>query len=327
LGHRQETSPTATRLRPVRSRPRTWLRPQRRWRCFHFPTRTQGRRWARQPWAEGRNPFGIVCTRTRFDFVTLPCYRESQRDSVSKPRVARHELSWVIGKKPAQPQREMGRASCSGAPGFRHNAVGVVSTSQRAPKVGAGRANLGLKDAIPLGLFAHERDSISSRCLAIENPNGIPSQSPGLRGTSYPGSSARNLPNRNAVATRAFRPRTWARPQRRWRCGSFRTPTQGRSRRANLRLIDAILWDWQTRTRLTILSTCHNPFPPFTFISSSPPKTVVRFCATNPRATRSTRISAVSRNNWIVRPSSPGEWKTTCICSRDSGAPSRRQNG
>ena len=45
-----------------------------------------------------------------------------------------------------------------------------------------------------LGLFAPERDSISSRCLAIKNPNGIPSQSPGLRGTSYPGSSAKKPP-------------------------------------------------------------------------------------------------------------------------------------
>src|SRR5439155_17214593 len=168
LGHRQETSPTATRLRPVRSRPRTWPRPQRRWRCFHFPTRTQGRRWARQPWAEGRNPFGIVCTRTRFDFVTLPCYRESQRDSVLKPRVARHELPWVIGQETSPTATRLRPVRSARAPGFGHNAVGVVSTSQRAPKVGAVRANLGLKDAIPLGLFArtsrivrpnHSRDS------------------------------------------------------------------------------------------------------------------------------------------------------------------------
>ena len=41
---------------------------------------------------------------------------------------------------------------------------------------------------------------------------------------------------------------------------------------------------------------CHNPFPPFTFIWSSPPKTAVRSCATNLRATRSTRISAASPN-------------------------------
>ena len=145
LGHRQETSPTATRLRPVRSRPRTWLRPQRRWRCFHFPTRTQGRRWARQPWAEGRNPFGIVCTRTRFDFVTLPCYRESQRDSVSKPGVARHELSWVIGKKPAQPQRGCDPCAPARALGLGHNAVGVVAPSECQPKVGADAPTLGLR--------------------------------------------------------------------------------------------------------------------------------------------------------------------------------------
>ena len=76
------------------------------------------------------------------------------------------------------------------------------------------RANLGLEVAIPLGLKtdsgAHVKledvyvrhNLISSRrhrptfCIALapsENPNGIPAQSPGLRGTSYPGSaSAKN---------------------------------------------------------------------------------------------------------------------------------------
>ena len=37
----QETSPTATRLRPVRSRPRTWPRPQLRWRVSVYRGRTR----------------------------------------------------------------------------------------------------------------------------------------------------------------------------------------------------------------------------------------------------------------------------------------------
>src|SRR5438093_537344 len=41
----RQTFPTATRLWPIHSRPRAWPWPQRRWRCFHFRTRTQGRRW------------------------------------------------------------------------------------------------------------------------------------------------------------------------------------------------------------------------------------------------------------------------------------------
>ncbi len=36
------------------------------------------------------------------------------------------------------------------------------------------------------------------------NPNGIPSQSPGLRGTSHPGSAFHNLTNRNTVAALPF---------------------------------------------------------------------------------------------------------------------------
>ena len=40
---------------------------------------------------------------------------------------------------------------------------------------------------------------------------------------------------------------------------------------------------------------CHNPFPPFTFIWFSPPKSVGCSCATKPRAPRFTRISAVSQ--------------------------------
>ena len=43
----------------------------------------------------------------------------------------------------------------------------------------------------------------------IPYANGVPSFSPGLRGTSYPGSAAANIPTRNAVAAHSFsrRPR------------------------------------------------------------------------------------------------------------------------
>src|SRR2546426_481057 len=134
------------------------------------------------------------------------------------PRVARHELPWVIGQETSPTATRLRPVRSARAPGFGHNAVGVVSTSRREPKVGAGRANLGLKDAIPLGLFfhssrihrhlhslpsdhysstTHPRDSHIYASTTSKNPNGILSQCPGLRGTSYPGSSARNLPNRN----------------------------------------------------------------------------------------------------------------------------------
>jgi hypothetical protein len=72
----------------------------------------------------------------------------------------------------------------------RRNPVGVVFAFGTFTQ-GSLRGNLGLEDAIPLGLFVRQRDSTSSRrhpSAPSENPNGIPSQSPGLRGTSYPGS-------------------------------------------------------------------------------------------------------------------------------------------
>src|SRR5438034_1395351 len=58
--------------------------------------------------------------------------RESQRDSVPEPRVARHELPWVIVREtsPTVPAR---------APDLSHNAVGVDSISKPAPKVGVAR--------------------------------------------------------------------------------------------------------------------------------------------------------------------------------------------
>src|SRR5437667_12500066 len=66
--------------------------------------------------------------------------RESQRDSVPEPRVARHELPWVIVRQTSptatrlRPSRSRPRA-----PDLSHNAVGVDSISERAPKVGVAR--------------------------------------------------------------------------------------------------------------------------------------------------------------------------------------------
>ena len=55
------------------------------WGCCQLREGTQGSRGARQPWALRHNPVGI----------DQPI-RVSQRDSVPKPGVARHELHWVI---------------------------------------------------------------------------------------------------------------------------------------------------------------------------------------------------------------------------------------
>ena len=58
------------------------------------------------------------------------------------------------------------------------------------------------------------------------NPNGIPSQSPGLRGTSYPGSSSTKHAQLQRGCGHSVPPE---RSQRRWRCFHLRTRTQGRS--------------------------------------------------------------------------------------------------
>ena len=66
--------------------------------------------------------------------------RGSQRDSVPEPRVARHELPWVI-VRPTSPTAPRLRPihSRPRAPDLSHNAVGVDSISERAPKVGVAR--------------------------------------------------------------------------------------------------------------------------------------------------------------------------------------------
>src|SRR5947199_10845089 len=67
-----------------------------------------------------------------------PVSPNGQRGCGPKPRVARHELPWVIGLEPPQPQRGCGPCAPAREPGLVHNAVGVVCTSEREPKVGAG---------------------------------------------------------------------------------------------------------------------------------------------------------------------------------------------
>src|SRR5207247_5808212 len=64
--------------------------------------------------------------------------RESQRDSVSMPRVARHELPWVIGQETSPTATRLRPERSARAPGLGHNAVGVVAPSERQPKVGVG---------------------------------------------------------------------------------------------------------------------------------------------------------------------------------------------
>ena len=56
LGQTTKRLSTATRLRPIGF---ARNRPQRRWRWIRFQRVTQGRRWARQPWALSRNSVGI----------------------------------------------------------------------------------------------------------------------------------------------------------------------------------------------------------------------------------------------------------------------------
>ena len=63
----------------------------------------------------------------------------------------------------------------------------------------------------PLHRPRHERRPIcpgTPECRTLKrhkcrapNPNGIPSQSPGLRGTSYPGSTVKQISNPNGVAS------------------------------------------------------------------------------------------------------------------------------
>ena len=73
---------------------------------------------------------------------------ESQRDSGSKPRIARHELPWVIPGQRPQPQRGCVVAAVTG-----RNPVGVGSLFATFSQGSSCLATAGLKDAIPLGLW------------------------------------------------------------------------------------------------------------------------------------------------------------------------------
>ena len=91
-----------------------------------------------------RSPNSRHASRTRnFHGIISPprlrTVRESQRDSAPKPRVARNELPWVIVRQTAQPQRGCGQSVPDRGHDLGRNAVGVVSISERAPKVGVGR--------------------------------------------------------------------------------------------------------------------------------------------------------------------------------------------
>ncbi len=94
-----------------------------------------------------------------------------------------------------------------------------VLISERSPKVAPKPSgNLGLEDAIPLGLVAPERDLISSRRDASSCrpriPTGFRRKAQGLRATSYPGSASLKYgqPQRGCgeSAARLVRPR-WGR--------------------------------------------------------------------------------------------------------------------
>src|SRR5258706_4842236 len=79
------------------------------------------------------------------------------------------------------------------------------------------------------------------KSAALPNPKGIPQQSPGLRGTSYPGIMRRlgDNPERVAVAGNC----SATRPQPRWGCETSAIFTQGSSSLATLGFVAESLWD------------------------------------------------------------------------------------
>ena len=86
--------------------------------------------------------------------------------------------------------------------------------------------------------------------VALANPNGIPSLSPGLRGTSYPGSRSCSPFNPNGVASSAAHPAA-ATPLG---LGIFGATTQGGSFLATLGWMTQSLWDRKYSSRCTTQS-------------------------------------------------------------------------
>ncbi len=89
---------------------------------------------------------------------------ESQRDSVPKPRVARHELPWVIRSNPSQPQR-----GCvwPRAP-IRRNPVEVDDAFDSRSQ-GSASLNPGLWVAAPLGQSERTSDENARLTRALND--------------------------------------------------------------------------------------------------------------------------------------------------------------
>ena len=84
----------------------------------------------------------------------IPSYsgRESRRDSITQPRVARHELPWVcVHKTNLQPRR--GCIFRSLAPARRDATLSGLSPFLRRTQGSSRTRNPGLLDGIPLGFF------------------------------------------------------------------------------------------------------------------------------------------------------------------------------
>ena len=101
-------------------------------------------------------------------------FLESQRDSATKPRVARNELPWVRGAQNNNPNGVATRGARSPKPKPRWGFVFLI----RCPRV-ARSSNPGLRDAIPLGLANFQnllcaRTAISRKIsLVSRTPAGL----------------------------------------------------------------------------------------------------------------------------------------------------------
>ena len=115
--------------------PEGWRTP-RRWREW---VRSPCARRVLRPVPMFRNRFDrthlLGTSPASFDRHDFPL--ESQRDSGSKPRVARNELPWVNGKQIPQPQRGCDPKATRHPTG--HNPFGVGARWRPLPKGSAGR--------------------------------------------------------------------------------------------------------------------------------------------------------------------------------------------